>query len=76
MESSSKYAKLLTNLHASKEFKSRAAKMGLRSLQDVLDQDLRLLKKHPFFSYVWYTDLLNILNNEGLLDDFQKRLSR
>ena len=75
MQKTSNSTKLLANLDASDDFKSRAASMGINCLQDVLDQDVRQLKAHPLFTYVWYTDLLSLLKKEGLLDDFQDKLS-
>ena len=67
--------KRIAVLDVSDNFKARAASMGLNCLQDVLDQDVRLIKAHPQFTYLWYTDLLNILEQEDLLDEFQDKLS-
>jgi hypothetical protein len=75
MQKISKSTELLANLDASDEFKSQAARMGIGCLKDVLDQDVRQLKAHPLFTYLWYTELLNVLKREGLLDEFQDKLS-
>lgn len=67
--------KRIADLDVTDDFKMRAASMGINCLQDVLDQDARQLKAHPQFTYLWYTDLLNILKRENLLDEFQEKFS-
>jgi hypothetical protein len=66
--------KNIADLEASKDFKARAQRMGLHCLQDVLNQDIQQLKAHNQFNYIWYTDLLNLLKQEGLLDEYQNKL--
>lgn len=67
--------KLISELKMSADFKAKAIDMGIKSLEDVLDMDINMLKKHPKFTYRWYTDLLNVLKSENLLDKFQEKLS-
>lgn len=76
MNDSRNSLKSLLELDVSDDFRQRAASMGIHCLQDVLDQELRKLKAHPEFNYLWYADLLNLLKTEGLLDEFQDRLLR
>jgi hypothetical protein len=67
--------KRIADLDVSDDFKTRAENMGIHCLQDVLDRDILQIKAHPQFTYLWYTDLLNILQQENLLDEFQDKLS-
>jgi hypothetical protein len=74
MKNSSNSLKSLLELDLSDDFRQRAASMNIHCLQDVFNQELNKLKAHPEFNYLWYTDLLNLLKKEGLLDEFQDRL--
>jgi hypothetical protein len=75
MQKISNSIKPIVELDASNEFKLRAASMGINCLQDVLDKSTQELKSHPLFTYLWYADLLKLLKHEGLLDEFQDKLS-
>lgn len=66
--------KLLALVEASTEFKKKAAELGLVKLKDVLTIELNKLKAKPQFTYMWYTELLRVLKQENLLDQFQSRL--
>lgn len=66
--------KTIQELNTDSIFKSQAEKMGLITLKDVMDVDLNALKLHIDFTMMWYADLLIILKEENLLDDFQNKL--
>jgi hypothetical protein len=53
-------------------FTQQAEKLGLFTLEDVMNADLCLLKKQAAFTFIWYTDLLNLLKDHGLLSKFQQ----
>jgi hypothetical protein len=64
----------LSELAVSTEFVKRAEILGLHSLEDVMSVDINQLKQETSFSYQWYADLLNLLKEIELLDEFQDRL--
>ena len=66
--------KTLEEIDIDSSFKVKAKRMELHTLQDVMDKDLNVLKGHAEFTMTWYMQLLSILKNEKLIDDFQKKL--
>lgn len=64
----------IQELNTDSIFTTQAEKMGLITLKDVMDVDLNTLKQHIEFTMMWYTDLLLILKNANLLEDFQDKL--
>ncbi|RZK42661.1 MAG: hypothetical protein EOO90_06380 [Pedobacter sp.] len=58
----------------SQKYIDQSEKLGIRSLNDFMTADVALLKKHPEFSMLWYTELLKILDQENLLQEFQQKL--
>jgi hypothetical protein len=58
----------------SPEYKIQSEQMGILSLGDFLYANIPLLRQHPDFTMLWYTELLKILKQEHLLDEFQSRL--
>ncbi|MDR6943691.1 hypothetical protein [Mucilaginibacter pocheonensis] len=55
------------------EFTERAEKLGLFNLGDLMSVNLAKLKAHRDFNYTWYAEMLAMLKNHGLLNEFQKR---
>ena len=55
------------------EFTERAEKLGLFNLGDLMSVNLAKLKAHREFNYMWYAEMLTMLKNHGLLNEFQKR---
>jgi len=47
--------------------------MGLETLGDIMDIKLPDLRKKKDFSYMWYAALLEMLEERGLLEEFQRR---
>jgi hypothetical protein len=65
----------ISELPVTPDFIRRAKMLGLETLSDILDADFPLLKRKRDFSYLWYADLLNLLKELDLLDQFQDGLS-
>ena len=63
----------LASLRSDADFVERARRLGLETLGDVLDVRLPPLRKKKDFSYMWYAELLELLKEQGLLDEFQHR---
>lgn len=63
----------LTKLQTDVEFIQRAKRLGLETLGDVMGVKLPDLRKKKDFSYIWYASLLEILEEHGLLEEFQRR---
>lgn len=63
----------LTKLQTDVEFIQRARRMGLETLGDIMDIKLPDLRKKKDFSYMWYAALLEMLEERGLLEEFQRR---
>lgn len=53
------------------KFIRQAEKLGLVKLGDLMDVKLASLKKHKEFSLLWYSDMLDLLKEQGLLIEFQ-----
>ncbi|MBB6107747.1 hypothetical protein HDF23_000477 [Mucilaginibacter lappiensis] len=53
-------------------FIKQAEKLQLFNLEDVMKVNLAKLKLHHEFSFTWYTQLLNLLKEQGLLRQFQE----
>ena len=64
----------IADLNMSEAFVERSGRLGLATLADIMAADFRLLKKKRDFSYMWYADLLNMLKQRELLDEFQQKL--
>ncbi|CDS93008.1 conserved hypothetical protein [Sphingobacterium sp. PM2-P1-29] len=63
----------LSTLEIKSDFINRAQKLGLNTIDDIMNVNLSLLRKNKDFSYLWYSELLQILEDRGLLDEFEKR---
>lgn len=63
----------LNSLHIEQEFIVQAKKLGLNTIDDIMNIKLPQLRKKKDFNYIWYSDLLRILEKNGLLDEFEKR---
>jgi len=47
--------------------------MGLETLGDIMDMKLPDLRKKKGFTYIWYATMLEILEKQGLLEEFERR---
>jgi len=74
METNDNISRPIDELDVSTEFKERAKKLGIRTLGDVLNSDIRDYKAHSEFDPFWYIQLLALLKKENVLEDFQRRL--
>lgn len=63
----------LTELNLDALFVEQSRRLGLTTLGDILDSKLETLSKKKDFTYTWYADLLDLLKEHGLLDEFQQR---
>lgn len=63
----------LAELNIDAHFVERSCRLGLVSLRDVLNSRLETLSKKKDFTYSWYAQLLDVLKEHGLLDEFQQR---
>lgn len=66
--------KSINDIEVDLSFKAQAKKMGISTLRDIMAMGISKLKAHPEFTYIWYTDMLQILKQENLLDLFQNQL--
>ncbi|CAN5456845.1 hypothetical protein BH09BAC6_BH09BAC6_18340 [soil metagenome] len=55
------------------QFVQQAERLGLFNLGDLMEVNLMKLKKHREFSFTWYADMLDLLNEQGLLRQFQEK---
>ncbi|WP_333577624.1 hypothetical protein [Sphingobacterium sp.] len=63
----------LTQIQSDVDFIQRAKRMGLETLGDIMGMKLPDLRKNKEFTYLWYADLLAMLDKHGLLEEFQRR---
>lgn len=63
----------LNSLQIEQDFLIQAKKLGLNTIDDIMNINLPQLRKKKDFNYLWYSDLLQILEANGLLDEFEKR---
>lgn len=63
----------LATLKVDKDFIRRAKWMGLETLGDIMDIKLVTLRNNNYFNYIWYSTLLEILEKQGMLEEFQRR---
>lgn len=66
--------KTIQETDLSPEYKDQSERIGIKSLKDFLHADIPQLRQHPEFTMLWYTELLKVLKEENLLDEFQARL--
>ncbi len=66
--------KSINEFPVDQNFKLQAAKIGIRTLNDVMRMTSSKLKSHPDFTFDWYKSLLTILEKENLMEVFQTRL--
>jgi len=62
----------IATLHADEAFVSKCRSMGLNTLEDVMKKGPSRLRKKPEFNILWYTDMLSLLDEQGLLEDYEK----
>lgn len=63
----------LSSLDIDKEFLIRANKLGISTIDDIMNVNLPILRKNEDFNYLWYFELLQLLESKGLLEEFEKR---
>lgn len=63
----------LSSFTINKEFIERANILGMSTLEDIMNVKLAELRKNKNFNYIWYSDLLLLLEKTGLLDEFENR---
>lgn len=61
-----------SRLGMDKLFIQRAERLGLFTLNDVMNVKLSKLKQHKDFSFTWYASMLNLLKEQDLLRRFQE----
>lgn len=54
------------------DFISKCKTMNIRTLEDILKKGPAQIRKDPGFTMLWYTDLLEILKQQNLLEDYEK----
>lgn len=68
-----KYNSSFISLGMGNSFIQRAEKLGLVNLGDLMDVKLANLKRHKEFSFLWYSEMLDLLKEQGLLRKFQEK---
>ncbi|WP_286778647.1 MULTISPECIES: hypothetical protein [Sphingobacterium] len=63
----------LSSLNIEQDFLDRSTILGMNTLEDIMNVNLPELRKDKNFNYIWYSDLLLLLERAGLLDEFEKR---
>lgn len=63
----------LTTLSIDTDFIKQAKGMGLETLGDIMEIKLPDLRKKKGFNYIWYSHLLELLEKQGLLEEFERR---
>ncbi|WP_324759089.1 hypothetical protein [Sphingobacterium thalpophilum] len=63
----------LVALSLDTDFIKQAKGMGLETLGDIMTTKLPDLRKKKGFNYIWYAALLEILESQGLLEEFERR---
>ncbi|MGJ1506306.1 MULTISPECIES: hypothetical protein [Sphingobacterium] len=63
----------LSSLNIEQDFLDRSNILGMNTLEDIMNVNLPELRKDKNFNYIWYADLLLLLERAGLLDEFEKR---
>lgn len=63
----------LSSLDIDKEFLIRANKLGITTIEDIMNVNLPILRKNEDFNYHWYFELLQFLDRHGLMDQFVRR---
>ncbi|MGV6945129.1 MULTISPECIES: hypothetical protein [unclassified Sphingobacterium] len=63
----------LTHIQSDVEFIQRAKRMGLETVGDIMEIKLPDLRKKKDFTYLWYADMLAMLDEQGFLEEFERR---
>jgi hypothetical protein len=61
-------AEPINNLRFTQEFKVLSAKMGLRSLQDIIIAKEKAILDEPSFTHEWLRELVVFMSAQGLTD--------
>jgi hypothetical protein len=68
-----KYNSSFLSLGMGNNFIQRAEKLGLFKLGDLMDVKVANLKRNKEFNFLWYSEMLDLLKQQGLLRKFQLR---
>lgn len=63
----------LKALNTNADFIKQAKMMGVSTLGDLMDIKLPNLRNKKGFTYIWYATMLEILEKQGLLEEFERR---
>ncbi|WP_312338107.1 MULTISPECIES: hypothetical protein [Sphingobacterium] len=63
----------LTSFNFDKEFLLRAHKLGISTIEDIMNVNLLTLRQNENFTYHWYFELLQFLERQGLIDQFVRK---
>lgn len=67
-----KYDSSFLSLGMGNNFIQRAEKLGLFKLGDLMEVKVTNLKRNKEFSFLWYSEMLDLLKEHGLLRKFQQ----
>lgn len=63
----------LSTLVIDREFLDRSYTLGIITVEDIMKVNLPKLRKKENFTYLWYFNLLALLEVNGLLDEFERK---
>ncbi|WP_286897396.1 MULTISPECIES: hypothetical protein [Sphingobacterium] len=63
----------LSTLVIDREFLDRSYNLGIITVEDIMKINLPKLRKKEYFTYLWYFNLLALLEANGLLDEFEEK---
>lgn len=69
----SMYTTDLSTLVIDREFFDRSYNLGIITVEDIMKINLPKLRKKENFTYLWYLNLLALLEANGLLDEFEEK---
>jgi len=72
MVETSKLNTTFSALGMDQSFAEQAARLKLYTPADMISVNLSLLKSNPEFTYMWYVEMLDLLEKLDLLREFQK----
>ena len=63
----------LADMNLDVHFVTQSRRLGLITLGELMDSKMETLWVKKDFTYTWYADVLALLKEKGLLEEFQKR---
>ena len=63
----------LADMKLDLHFVTQSRRLGLITLGELMDFKMETLCVKKDFTYTWYADVLALLKEKGLLEEFQKR---